>query len=177
MDKETFMPEKKQKTKQHSNSKKSNTKDGKIKELQKQLSKFQKELHEKNDKLMRSYADFDNYKKRVRKQEEQLICDQKKKYLSELIDLRELLIQALNDDHPNDGIRLLIKQLDQFFENERVVTIECVGKRFDHTNHHAVTMVEKDDCEDQTIVEEIKKGYKVDDMILRPSQVIVSKKK
>jgi molecular chaperone GrpE len=52
-----------------------------------------------------------------------------------------------------------------------------MGKLFDHGLHHAVTTVEKNDCENDTIVEEIKKGYMIGDSLLRPSQVIVTKKK
>jgi molecular chaperone GrpE len=158
-------------------SKKPKKQNKETKELHDKIHMLEEDLKEKNDKLLRSYADFDNYKKRVCKQEDQLIRDLKKKYLSEIIDLKELLIRSLDDENPKDGVRLIIKQLDQFFENEHVVTIDCMGKPFDHTCHHAVTMVEKDDCEDQTIIEEIKKGYKVDEIVLRPSHVIVGKKK
>jgi len=52
-----------------------------------------------------------------------------------------------------------------------------VGKTFDHNIHHAVTTIEKNDCEDGTVVEEVKKGYLLDDELLRPSQVIVAKNK
>jgi len=51
-----------------------------------------------------------------------------------------------------------------------------VGKKFDHNFHHAVTTIDKDDCEENTIVEEIKKGYMINEKLLRPSQVIVVKK-
>ena len=51
-----------------------------------------------------------------------------------------------------------------------------MGKRFDHNLHHAITTIEKDDCEDDIIIEEVKKGYMINEKILRPSHVIVSKK-
>jgi len=52
-----------------------------------------------------------------------------------------------------------------------------MGKKFDHNLHHAINTVEDDDCESETIVEEVKKGYMINDKVLRPSHVIVAKKK
>ena len=82
-----------------------------------------------------------------------------------------------DDEHPKEGLRLILHQIDQFFEQEHIKSIDCIGKTFDHKKHHAVTTVEKEDCEENTIIEEIKKGYVVDEKVLRPSHVIVSKKK
>ena len=70
----------------------------------------------------------------------------------------------------------MLNNLENFFEKEQIKYINCVGKTFDHNIHHAVITIEKNDCEDGTIVEEVKKGYLIDDKLLRPSQVIVAKK-
>jgi len=93
-----------------SQGKKKDTCDKKTANLMKELQKFKKEvkqlqqdLKEKNDKLLRSYADFQNYQKRVAKE---LLCKEeetKKKYLSELIDLYEVLKKAFRDKTPNNG--------------------------------------------------------------------------
>ena len=64
-----------------------------------------------------------------------------------------------------------------FMEKEKIKPIECIGKKFDHNLHHAITTVENKDCEDDTIIEEIKKGYIINEKLLRPSQVIVAKMK
>ena len=100
----------------------------------------------------------------------------KKIYLSELIDIKELLLQALDDNDPKEGLRILLKNLENFFESEKISYIESIGKQFNHELHHAVTIIDKSDSEENTIIEEIKKGYKVDNKVLRPSHVIVSKK-
>lgn len=148
-----------------------------IKELEHTIDQLEAEVKEKKDKLLRSYADFENYKKRVEKQRCQEDLDIKKRYISELIDLKELLLRALDDDNPKEGLRLILKQIEQFFDQENITSIECMGKPFNHQQHHAVTTLEKDDCEENIVIEEIKKGYMVDDTVLRPSHVIVSKKK
>ena len=68
-----------------------------------------------------------------------------------------------------------MNNVESFFEKEQIRYIECIGKKFDHNLHHAVTAINKEDCEDNIIVEEVKKGYMFNEKLLRPSQVIVVK--
>ena len=158
-------------------SKKTDSLETKVKKLEKKVKQLQQELKEKNDKLLRSYADFQNYRKRM---EKELIFKEeetKRKYLSELIDLSDLLKKAYDDKYPKNGLKLILNNLENLFEREQIQCIDCVGKTFDHNLHHAVTTIEKGDCEDDTIIEEVKKGYMVNNKLLRPSHVIVAKKK
>ena len=96
---------------------------------------------------------------------------------SKLLDIKELLLQALDDNDPKEGLRVLLKKLEQFLEEEHISYINCIGKTFNHSLHHAVTTIEKVDEENNIIIEEVKKGYMVDDQVLRPSHVIVVKNK
>jgi len=143
--------------------------------LNEEIKKLKEELKEKNDKILRNIADFQNYQKRMQKELSYVEELTKEKYVSELIDLTELLKKALDDKNPKEGLKLMLNNIDKFFEKESIKKIECLGKCFDHNYHHAITTVEKKDCEDNTIIEEVKKGYMVGDRILRPSQVIVAK--
>ena len=145
--------------------------------LKKEFKKLKQELKEKEDKLLRSYADLQNYQKRMEKELQINEEETKKKYLSELIDLHELLKKAYEDNDPKEGLKLMINNMEKFFEKEQIKSIDCIGEKFDHNLHHAVTTIEKDDCENETIVEEVKKGYMMNDKLLRPSHVIVAKKK
>lgn len=145
--------------------------------LQIKLKKIEKELKEKNDKLLRTCADLQNYQKRMEKELISREGEIKRKYLTELIDLNEILKKAYEDKNPKQGLKLILNNLENFFEKEHIRYIDCMGKSFDHGLHHAVTTVEKNDCENDIIVEEIKKGYMIGDSLLRPSQVIVAKKK
>jgi molecular chaperone GrpE len=157
--------------------KKKDTNVKKTDNLKKENEKLKQEIKEKEDKLMRSYADLQNFQKRMEK--ELLLKEEetKKKYISELLDLNELLKKAIEDNNPKEGLKLMINNIENFFEKEQIKSINCVGEKFDHNLHHAVTTIEKDDYEDNTIIEEVKKGYKINDKLLRPSQVIVAKKK
>ena len=156
--------------------KKDETSTKKTLSLKKEIEKLKQELQEKDEKLLRSIADFQNYQKRMQK--ELKFCEEetKQKYLAELIDLNELLKKAYEDNDPKEGLKLMVNNIENFFEKENIKYINCVGEKFDHNLHHAITTVEKDDCEDDIIIEEVKKGYMVNDKLLRPSQVIVTKK-
>ena len=144
--------------------------------LKKENEKLKQENKEKDDKLLLSIADFQNYQRRM--QRELKLCEEqtKQKYIAELIDLNELLKKAYEDNDPKEGLKLMVNNIENFFEKEDVKCINCVGEKFDHNLHHAITTVEKDDCEDDIIIEEVKKGYMINDKLLRPSQVIVTKK-
>ncbi|KYK21818.1 hypothetical protein AYK24_08720 [Thermoplasmatales archaeon SG8-52-4] len=146
-------------------------------ELKKEIKKLKLELKEKDDKLLRSYADFQNLIKRTERELKIIEEEVKKKYILELLDLNELLKKAYDDENPKEGLKLMINNINNFFDKEQIKTINCIGEKFNHNFHHAITTIEKNDCEDQTIVEEVKKGYMINDKLLRPSHVIVSKKK
>ena len=145
--------------------------------LKKEIKKLKHDLKEKDDKLLRSIADFQNYQKRMEKELQINEEETKKKYLSELLDLNELLKKAYADNNPKEGLKLMLNNIENFFEKEKIKQIKCKGEKFNHNFHHAVTTIEKDDCEDEIIIEEVKKGYMINDKLLRPSQVIVAKNK
>ena len=149
----------------------------KVKKLDDTLQQLQQELKKKNDKLLRSYADLQNYQKRMEKEIVARDEELKKKYLVEILDLYDLLKKAYEDNDPKQGLKLLLNHLDAFFEREQVKYVDCVGKTFDHTIHHAISTVEKENCIDEEIIKEVKKGYYLGEKLLRPSQVIVAKKK
>jgi len=149
----------------------------KIKKLEETIQQLTAELQEKNDKYLRSLADYQNYKKRMEKELTSREEELKKRYLLELLDFQELLKKASEDTDPKEGLQHLISHFEKFFEKECVTYIDCKGKPFDHTYHHAVSLIETDDCVDDTILDEVKKGYMIGEKLLRPSQVIVGKKK
>lgn len=151
--------------------------DKKIDSLKDEIEKLKQELNEKNDKLLRSYADLQNYQKRI---EKEISCKEeeiRKKYLLEIIDFYELLQKAYENTNPKDGIQAILQNIQHLLELEQITTIDCLGKSFDHYCHYAISSIEKNDCKDGQIIDEIKKGYKIGSKILRPSQVVVVKNK
>ena len=148
-----------------------------IDNLKQEIEKLKQELNEKNDKLLRSYADLQNYQKRIEKEialrEEEI----RKKYILEIIDLFELLQKTYENVNPKDGIQAILQNIKHLLDLEQVTPIDCLGKTFDHDCHYAISTIEKNDCPDGQIVDEIKRGYKIGNKILRPSHVVVVKNK
>ncbi len=134
-----------------------------IKKLEEENTQLHQESMDKNDKYLRTLADFQNYQKRMEKELQAQKEAIKKKYLLELLDLTELLKKAYEDSDPKSGLKLLLENLE--------------GKPFNYQLHNAVSTIEQSECVDGTILDEIKKGYLVGEKLLRPAHVIVAKKK
>ena len=162
-------------SKKDTNKKEDSTK--KINNLKKEIDNLKQDIKEKNEKILRISADFQNYQKRMEKELNSKEDETKKLYISELLDLHQILKKAYDDKNPKEGLKLLINNIEKFFEKEQIKCIDCVGEKFDHDLHHAITTIEKNDCEDDTVIEEVKRGYMIKDKLLRPSHVIVAKKK
>ncbi len=140
------------------------------------------ELDEVNNKYLRLYAEFENYKKRVNKDKEELVKYGNESLLYELlpvVDNLELALKHASDDISTgliEGVEITKKELMKVLEKFGVSAIEAEGKPFDPSVHHAMTQVERDDIDENIIVEEFRKGYTLRDKVLRPSLVSVSKK-
>ncbi len=151
-----------------------------------------KEKHERSKKhkkedyledLQRLQAEFDNYRKRVAK--EKLLLKQYvvEEILSELLPVLDNFSRALesfkeNEDLPEvfvEGVEMIYNQLIGVFKKYGVEEIKSVGNKFDPNIHEAVGMEESDD--DGIVLKELQKGYRIGEKVIRPSSVIVSKKK
>ena len=171
------MPQKKNKIKDENDSKIfiDNLKN-KINKKEIQLKKFKQETKKDKDKLLRNIADLQNLIKRNQKHSVIEINRVKKKYLIQIIDILDIIKKSYKDKDPKTGIKLIINDIEKFLQDENIKYIDCIGKSFDHKIHHAITMIEKNNCDDEIIIDELKKGYYINGNILRPSQVIVAKK-
>jgi molecular chaperone GrpE len=129
-------------------------------------------------------ADFENLKKRSDRQ-----IEEAKKYCTErlviqLLDVQDELELALKTAQSADsaqplieGVQMTLKKLRKVLEQEGVSPIACEeGKAFDPSCHHAVAAAERDDVEECVVVEEVRKGYKMKDKVIRPSIVKVAVK-
>ena len=148
-----------------------------LKTLETENKRLSIELKEKTEKYLRAVAELSNAQKRLEKEKqyhEELL---RKKYLEVLLDFYDVLCKAYVDGDPKPGLKLLMANLEKFFDSEHVKPIVCVGQCFDPQYHHAITTVENENSQDNCIIEEVKKGYLCDEKVLRPSQVIVNKKK
>jgi molecular chaperone GrpE len=148
-------------------------------DVKEQLSAQLKEI---NDRYLRLYAEFENYKKRINKDKEELIRYGNETLLYEILPFVDHLEMALK--HATNevssglvqGVEITLKELKKTLEKFGLTEIEAEGKPFDPVIHHAMSQVERDDVDDQLVVEEFRKGYMLKDKVLRPSLVAVSKK-
>jgi molecular chaperone GrpE len=140
------------------------------------------ELQEMNDKYIRLYAEFDNYRKRVNKDREELIKYANEGIIYQLLPVIDNLEMALK--HSNDstssglvqGVENTLREFLRTLEKYGLTPIEAVNKPFDPSLHEAMCVIERKDIEDNLVVEEFRKGYIFKEKVLRPSLVSVSKR-
>jgi molecular chaperone GrpE len=154
-----------------------------IRELNSKLEVKTAEADENYDRLLRVSAEFENYKKRTARE----MADFKKfanqsllRELLPIIDNLELAIKAAaeapdgKDPCLLDGVALTRKEILKVFENFHVEPIDALGKPFDPNFHEAVMREESDEHPENTVVNELQKGYLMHDRLLRPSMVVVA---
>ena len=155
-----------------------------LKETREDLEHYRKLYDDTFNKLKYSLADFDNYRKNIEKQNALRILSVKADILSTVVNLREDFMRALDtlkhhkvDISILEGLTNILKNIDLFLEKENVLEIKALNSVFDPNFHEIIgfSYVE-DDAEENIITKEIRKGYLLNDRVLRPSLVEVSKK-
>ena len=153
-----------------------------VESLSEELERVSAELDETKDKFLRGLADFDNYRKRVAREREQLVrCANEDliKRMLEVVDNLERALAAASETEDFDGFRkgvqLIYEHLKEVLTKEGLCPIACLGEAFDPNFHEAVMAIEKEGEESEKVIEEIQKGYTLDGRVIRPSKVVVSK--
>ena len=159
----------------------------KIDELQKtknELNYYRNLYNETLNKLKYSLADFDNFRKNIERQNSLKILSIKADVLSTLINIREDFIRALDTIKQNkidnavlEGLDSILKTINIFLEKEGLKEIDSIDKPFDPNVHEIIGFsYNNGDIDENIITKEIRKGYFLNDRVLRPSLVEVSKK-
>lgn len=154
-------------------------------EVEAETEAIRAELDRMKDKMMRHAAEFDNYKKRTAKEREDLyataVCDTVEKILPVKDNLERAIAAAESADGTDgaettmaDGVKMILKQLDEVLTALGVEEIKAVGEQFDPEKHNAVMHEENDSCGENTITEEFMKGYTCKDKVVRHSMVKVA---
>lgn len=146
-----------------------------------QIDQLKTELQESNNSLLRSMADFDNFRKRQRDDVARQISLAKENLLVQVVDVLDNLERALAASEENkdpqtlfDGLTLIAKQIQDLLTRAGVDPIEAKGQLFDPELHEAMMRTHADDHPENTVVEEFEKGYTFDGKVLRPSKVMVA---
>lgn len=149
---------------------------------QAEVEKLAGEVKALQDKYLRAIADFDNYRKRVaRENEVRTRCATEDLILRllEVIDNMERAFDAAEGTKDWDGLKkgleLTYAHLKDILAKEGLCPIKCVGERFDPNYHEAVMALEKEGAESENVIEEVQKGYTLGGKVIRPSKVVVAK--
>ena len=144
----------------------------------KEKDKFEQQIEELTDRLKRSMAEFDNYRKRTEKEKSSMYIigarDIVEKMLPIVDNFERGLAQAPEDDPFAEGMKMIYKQMMTAFDEMGVKPIEAVGKEFDPNLHNAVMHVEDESVGENIVVEEFQKGYTYKDFVVRHSMVKVA---
>jgi len=152
--------------------------------LKKELEAAKQELKNNQDRYLRTYAEFENYKKRTARE----MADFRKfanesliQALLPVVDNLERAIESSNSHTEADspivqGVEMTLKEMRGIFERFNVTPIEAAGQPFDPRFHQAFQQEESNGVPENTVTQELQKGYMLHDRLLRPSMVVVSKK-
>ena len=152
-----------------------------IKILEKDLLGAKNELTEQKDKFVRLQAETDNFRKRLSREKEEFSQYANERLFKELLPIFDNFERALEDPSSDiksfkEGLEMILKQFSSFLEKEKVEPIEAIGKKFDPMIHEVLTSEESSEHEENTIISQFVKGYMINNRVIRPSQVVISKK-
>jgi molecular chaperone GrpE len=131
---------------------------------------LQQQVQELETRTLRIQADYDNYRRRT--------LQEKVEKLLPVFDNLERALQASEGNADFEalkkGLEMVFKQFESTLESEGLTAIPSVGEPFDPNHHQAIMTVDSDEHEEGIVVEEVMKGYKLKDRVIRPAMVKVS---
>jgi molecular chaperone GrpE len=152
--------------------------------LKERLAKSEEQAKELEDRLLRLAAEYDNYRKRTAREFEAICQSANENLISKLLDTMDNFERALdaaknsNDyDSFRKGVELIYTHLKELLKKEGLREIDAVCKPFDPNFHEAVTQCESDEHDEGIVADQMCKGYMLNEKLLRPSKVVVSKGK
>lgn len=161
---------------------KKDDKDHEWESLKQRLEEKEKEAKESLDRLLRVAADFENYKKRAAKEKEEWTKFANEELIKSILPFIDNLERAVNHAEKVadtgvliEGIRLTLKEIHKTLNRFGLTSFDSVGQLFDPERHEAMLMVETDQHEPNRVVEEFQRGYLLNERLLRPATVSVSK--
>lgn len=147
-------------------------------DLQKKVETLAAALQEKDNRLKRLQADFENFRRRTNKEREEIgnvVTQELLKSLLPIVDNfdRAMATEQQDGEAFKKGVEMIYTQLGETLKNAGLEIIETEGQKFDPNFHQAVMRVENPDLDDDTIAQELQKGYIVKGKVIRPSMVQV----
>ena len=146
--------------------------------LKAQVESLQAALAEKDNRVKRLQADFENFRRRTSKEREELANVVTQDLLKGMLPIldnfdRAMAAEQKDSESFQKGVEMIYTQHHETLKNDGLEPIETAGQKFDPNFHQAVMRVENPDLEDDTIAQELQKGYIVKGRVIRPSMVQV----
>lgn len=139
------------------------------------------EIEEHKQRVLRTQADFDNFRRRTTKEKEELGKYASAKLITELLPVVDNFERAMSTTSDNaevasyaKGVEMILRQFEGILNAEGLIAMDTVGQPFNPEYHQAIMQVESEEFEEGIVVEEIQKGYLLKDKVLRPAMVKVS---
>ena len=143
-----------------------------------EIEKLKSELDSKNDLLIRTAAEFDNYKKRTERERLSIAQYAKAEMAKKLLPILDNIDRARSSDTSSDdyikGIEMIVKQFLGLSEQLELTEIGAQGEPFDPNLHEAVMHIEDENLGENVIAEVLQKGYKLGDTVIRAAMVKVA---
>jgi len=145
---------------------------------QEEYERLKAERDQLLDRLARLQAEFENARKREAKERndfrEFAVAGAVEQFLPVLDNFQLALKATGSAEQMRAGVGLIVKQMEEALRNLQVQPIEAVGAEFDPRVHEAIEMVERPDIPDHQVFEEVRRGYRIKDRLLRPAMVRVA---
>ncbi len=146
-----------------------------------ELEQAQQEAKDLRDEMLRMRAETDNLRKRLQREKHDSVQFANERLIKQLIPIFENLDRALKAPDTNveslkEGVQLTSNQVLALFKKENVEPIQAVGESFDPSIHEVLSQIESNDHDDNTVIEEFSKGYRMNGRVLLPSRVVTSRK-
>lgn len=157
-------------------------KKGPVTKLKEKIKEKEEEIKDIRDKYLRALADMDNYRKRMEKELDSYRQYAQVEFFNKIIPVLDSFERAIdgasveNDyDKYAEGIDIIYRQLKDALRSMGLEDFSSLGEAFDPARHEAVAAVVNDEKPEDTIVEEISRGYMVSERVIKPAKVMVSK--
>jgi len=145
---------------------------------------YEAKIKELDDRYLRLAAEFDNFKKRTARQYQDIVKSSNEALLTQMLEVIDNFERALaaadtssDFESLKSGTKLIYQNMMDILKKQGVEPIESVGKEFDPNLHEAMMQVESDEHPEGVVVQEMNRGYKLNDRVLRFARVVVSKGK
>lgn len=152
-----------------------------LKAAEEAQKKAEEQARENQDKYVRLYAEFENYRKRVLKDKEEAKANAEEKMIQEILPLLDDIQLALQHAEKSadvkalvEGMKLMQKQVQNALQRLGIETLNSVGQSFDPHIHEAVSGQPSADHAPNTVIQEFRAGYKYKGKLIRPAMVVVS---